>query len=76
VGLFFLTAIAHGARRLHGSRKLAGEGRLWMMRWAPLISIAAKSVSMKVILPPDGTMPDPDGFRRIRAVSTDCIRCP
>src|SRR5712672_4621513 len=38
---------AHGARRLHGSTKLAGEGRLWMMRCAPLISIIAQSVSMR-----------------------------
>ena len=31
----------HGARRLHGSTKLAGEGRLWMMRCAPLTRIVA-----------------------------------
>ena len=41
------------ARRLHGSTKLAGEGRLWMMRCAPLISIVAQSVSMEVSLPPE-----------------------
>src|SRR5712672_2871836 len=40
-------------RRLHGSTKLAGEGRLWMMRCAPLISIVAQSVSMEVSLPPE-----------------------
>jgi hypothetical protein len=33
------TLSAHGARRLHGRTKLAGEGRLWMMRCAPLISV-------------------------------------
>src|SRR5882757_3629697 len=32
VGLFFLAAIAPSSRHLHGSTKLAGEGRLWMMR--------------------------------------------
>src|SRR5712672_391905 len=36
-----------------GSTKLAGEGRLWMMRCAPLISIVAQSVSMEVSLPPE-----------------------
>src|SRR5712671_7551595 len=41
------------ARRLHGSTKLAGEGRLWMMCCAPLISIVAQSVSIAVILPPE-----------------------
>src|SRR5712671_8247230 len=34
---------AQAARHLHGSTKLAGEGRLWMMRCAPLISIVAQS---------------------------------
>jgi hypothetical protein len=43
---------AHGAGRLHGSTKLAGEGRLWMMRCTPLISIVAQSLCMAVILPP------------------------
>src|SRR5712671_4441385 len=41
------------ARHLHGSTKVAGEGRLWMMRCAPLISIVAQSVCMAVILPPE-----------------------
>src|SRR6267154_523832 len=27
---------SHGVRRLHGSTKLAGEGRLWMMRCVDL----------------------------------------
>ena len=36
---FFGCNSAHGTRRLHGRTKLAGEGRLWMMRCAPLISI-------------------------------------
>ena len=54
VGLFFLAAIAlKGAGRLHGSTKLAGEGRLWMMCCAPLISIIAQSLCMAVILPPE-----------------------
>ena len=44
---------AQGPGRLHGSTKLAGEGHLWMMRGAPLISIVAQSVSMAVILPPE-----------------------
>src|SRR5712672_3231938 len=35
---------AQAARHLHGSTKLAGEGRLWMMRCSPLISITAQSV--------------------------------
>ena len=54
---------AHGARRFHGSRKLAGEGRLWMMRCAPLISIVAQSVSMAVILPPEMRHSRPAPFR-------------
>ena len=32
---------AQAARHLHGSTKLDGEGRLWMMRCAPSISIVA-----------------------------------
>ena len=52
VGLFFLAAIAPSSRHLHGSTKLAGEGRLWMMRCTPSISIVAQSVSMELILPP------------------------
>src|SRR5882724_58428 len=44
---------AQAARHLHGSTKVAGEGRLWMMRCAPLISIVAQSVCMAVILPPE-----------------------
>src|SRR5882757_8362701 len=43
---------AQAARHLHGSTKLAGEGRLWMMRCAPSISIVAQSLCMAVILPP------------------------
>jgi hypothetical protein len=44
---------AQGAGRLHGSTKLAGEGRLWMMCCPPLISIVAQSLCMAVILPPE-----------------------
>src|SRR5712691_7704996 len=33
---FFGCNSAHGTRRLHGRTKLAGEGRLWMMRWRPV----------------------------------------
>src|SRR5712671_7418726 len=44
---------SHGVRRLHGSTKLAGEGRLWMMRCAPLISNAAQFPPMATILPPE-----------------------
>src|SRR5712671_6647906 len=51
------------ARRLHGSTKLAGEGRLWMMRCAPLISIVAQSVSIAVILPPEMRHSRPAPFR-------------
>jgi hypothetical protein len=43
---------AHGARRFHGSTKLAGEGRLWTMRFTALISIVAQSLYMAVILTP------------------------
>src|SRR5258708_4434359 len=32
---------AQAARHLHGSKKLDSEGRLWMMRRAPSISIVA-----------------------------------
>src|SRR5947208_15082370 len=45
---------------LHGSTKLAGVGRLWMMRCAPLISIVAQSVPMELILPP-GEAPQQTG---------------
>src|SRR5258707_6435670 len=48
---FFGCNSADGTRRLHGSTKLAGEGRLWMMRCAPSISIVAQSLCMAVILP-------------------------
>ena len=50
---FFGCNSAHGTRRLHGRTKLAGEGRLWMMRCAPSISIVAQSLCMAVILPPE-----------------------
>src|SRR5712671_4112389 len=52
---------AQGARRLHGSTKLAGAGRLWTMCCAPLTSIVAQSLCMAVILPPE--MRRPDGYR-------------
>src|SRR5882757_653727 len=51
---------AQAARHLHGSTKLAGEGRL-MMRGAPLISIVAQSVCMAVILPPEMAAPSGEG---------------
>src|SRR5436305_15226777 len=35
---------AQGSLASGGSGKFAGEGRLWMMRCAPLISIVARSV--------------------------------
>ena len=54
---------AQGPGRLHGSTKLAGEGHLWMMRGAPLISIVAQSVSMAVILPPEMRHSRPAPFR-------------
>jgi len=50
-------------RCLHGSTKLAGEGRLWMMRCAPSISIVAQSVSTAVILPPEMRHSRPAPFR-------------
>ena len=54
---------AHGARRLHGSAKWAGVGRLWMMRCAPLISITAQSAYMATILPPEMRHSRPAPFR-------------
>src|SRR5712675_937933 len=44
---------AQAPRHLHGSTKLDSEGRLWMMRCAPSISIVAQSLCMAVILPPE-----------------------
>src|SRR5258705_10181775 len=41
---FFGCNSAHGTRSLHGRTKLAGEGRLWMMRCAPSILIVAQSL--------------------------------
>src|SRR5436190_844728 len=53
-----------GARRLYGSTKLAGAGRLWMMRCAPLISIVAQSVSIELILPPEASVSQPRSSAR------------
>jgi hypothetical protein len=39
--------------RLHGSTKLAGEGRQWTMRCVPSISIVAQSLCMAMIWPPE-----------------------
>src|SRR5882757_3838905 len=61
---FFGCNSAHGTRRLHGSTKLAGEGRLWMMRCAPLISIVAQSVSIELILPPEASISQPRSAAR------------
>ena len=54
---------AHGARRLHGSTKLAGAGRLWTMCCTPSISIVAQSLCMAVILPPEMRHSRPAPFR-------------
>src|SRR5258708_2775165 len=61
---------AHGARRLHGSTKLAGAGRLWTMCCTPSISIVAQSVCMEVILPPEMRHSRPAPFRWSSEIQT------
>ena len=67
---------AHGARRLHGSTKLTGAGRLWTMCCTPSISIVAQSICMAVILPPEMRHSRPAPFRWSSGTSKQGQRIP